>query len=172
VRDLEEFFKATAPARAELKNSFNHKWVPDMQKIHDKDREIIEEVVEFPWKGDFDHRDIHKRIANETHGINHPEIQHPQPNVSKYGPKNLLAVGGYNLDGLSTAEATAAGIAVFLGMLAVAHISNKQQAKAKTIEFDVTDLEMSPKKESKKQIKKTLKSIMKSSNTKVTLMDN
>ena len=73
----------------------------------------------------------------------------------------------------STVEASLAGVGILAVMVGVAHLSNKKQSKAKTIEFDVSDLEMAgPKKESKKQIKKTLKSIMKNSNTKVTLMDN
>ena len=66
VRDIEEFIRATKAERANLKNEINAKWVPDMRNIQEADIEIIEDVAEFPWTGQFDHRDIHKQIYNET----------------------------------------------------------------------------------------------------------
>ncbi len=49
VKDIEDFLKATSADRTTLKNEINSKWVPDMQKIHDADVEIIEDYAEFPW---------------------------------------------------------------------------------------------------------------------------
>jgi ABC-type molybdate transport system substrate-binding protein len=66
----------------------------------------------------------------------------------------------------------AAGSVFLMAMIAVAALSNKGKAESKSVEFDVEDLEMTNKKESKKQIKKTLKDIMKSNNTKVSIMNN
>ena len=73
---------------------------------------------------------------------------------------------------LSLNQQFAYGSVFLMAMIAVAALSNKGKAESKTVEFDVEDLEMTNKKESKKQIKKTLKDIMKTSNTKVTLMNN
>lgn len=73
---------------------------------------------------------------------------------------------------LSMNEQLAYGSVFLMAMIAVAALSNKGKAESKTVEFDVEDLEMTNKKESKKQIKQTLKQIMKTSNTKVTLMNN
>jgi len=100
--------------------------------------------------------------ANATAGINKPQFTHPY--------HNLMAVESSST--LSTNEQIAYGTVFLMAMIAVAALSNKGEAKSKTVEFDVEDLEMTNKKESKKQIKKTLKDIMKTSNTKVTLMNN
>lgn len=80
VRDIEEFIRATKAERQNLKNEINAKWVPDMQNIHDEDIEIIEDIAEFPWTGQFDHRDIHHQIYNETQGVHVDQIQVKTPN--------------------------------------------------------------------------------------------
>jgi len=82
---------------------------------------------------------------------------------------SLMSIGGSST--LSLNEQLAYGSVFLAAMIAIAALSNKGKA-SKTVEFDVEDLEMTNKKESKKQIKKTLKDIMKTSNTKVTLMNN
>jgi hypothetical protein len=67
-----------------------------MQNIHDEDIEIIEDFAEFPWTGQFDHRDIHQQIYNETQGVHvdhlHPNM--PHPNMSNYtnSTMGLMAV--------------------------------------------------------------------------------
>lgn len=97
-----------------------------------------------------------------TEGIRRPEFHHPY--------QHLMSVDGES--SLSTNEQIAYGSVFLMAMIAIAALSNKGKAESKSVEFDVEDLEMTNKKESKKQIKKTLKDIMKTSNTKVTLMDN
>jgi len=84
--------------------------------------------------------------------------------------QNLMSVESSST--LSMNEQLAYGSIFLVAMIAVAALSNKGKAESKTVEFDVEDLEMTGKKESKKQIKQTLKQIMKTSNTKVTLMNN
>lgn len=81
---------------------------------------------------------------------------------------NLMAVENSNM---STNEQLAYGSVFLMAMIAVAALSNKGKAESKTVEFDVEDLEMTNKRESKKQIKKTLKDIMKTSNTKVSMLN-
>ena len=83
---------------------------------------------------------------------------------------NLMSVESSST--MSLDEQLAYGSVFLCAMIAVAALSNKGKAESKTVEFDVEDLEMTGKKESKKQIKQTLKQIMKTSNTKVTLMNN
>lgn len=97
-----------------------------------------------------------------TDDIRKPQFTHPY--------HNLMAVESSS--SLSTNEQIAYGTVFLMAMIAVAALSNKGKAESKSVEFDVEDLEMTNKKESKKQIKKTLKDIMKTSNTKVTLMNN
>lgn len=91
--------------------------------------------------------------------INKPQFTHPYA--------NLMAVENTTM---TTNEQLAYGSVFLMAMIAVAALSNKGKAESKTVEFDVEDLEMTNKKESKKQIKKTLKDIMKTSNTKVSIL--
>jgi hypothetical protein len=96
--------------------------------------------------------------ANKTE-IAKPEFTHPYA--------NLMAMENSTM---TTNEQLAYGSVFLMAMIAVAALSNKGKAESKTVEFDVEDLEMTNKKESKKQIKKTLKDIMKTSNTKVSIL--
>lgn len=131
-----------------------------MEAIHNDDKKVVEGIMKFPWEPKEVHGDIHKTIHKEaTGGLN-------KPNVS------MVGVGPYDLRGLNPTEGAAIGVGVLLGMIGIAHYSNKRQLAKKTIEFDVNhDLELAPK-ESKKAVKKALKDIMKKSTTKTTLMDN
>lgn len=107
--------------------------------------------------------EVKGHVKAATAGIKKPQLVHPYQ-------ASLLAVEGQQT--LSTNEQIAYGSVFLMAMIAVAALSNKGKAESKSVEFDVEDLEMTNKKESKKQIKKTLKDIMKTSNTKVTLMNN
>ena len=113
-----------------------------MQKIHDADIQIVEDIAQFPWTGQFDHRDIHKQIYNETQGIHtdnlHPHMPHPQFN----GTHTLMGVADFEINDFSTVEATLMGVVILVIMVCAAHLFNKRQSKAKTIEFEVNDLEM------------------------------
>lgn len=104
---------------------------------------------------------MHQHIQNSTAGMRAPHMTHPYA--------SLLAVESSSM---TVNEQLAYGSAFLAAMIAVAYLSNKGKAESKSVEFDVEDLEMTNKKESKKQIKKTLKDIMKSNNTKVSIMNN
>jgi hypothetical protein len=73
---------------------------------------------------------------------------------------------------LTTKGFVAYGSFFLMVAIAVVSISKKGRAEYKSVESGSDDLEMANKKESKKQIKKTLKDIMKSNNTKVSIMNN
>merc|ERR1712166_962099 len=131
-------------------------WIPSAEKINRSNQQIGEEVVGF-WANKMNgHMNkVHARVA---------EI------AEEKNTKSLMSVESSS--SLSMNEQLAYGTVFLMAMIAVAALSNKGKAESKTVEFDVEDLEMTNKKESKKQIKKTLKDIMKTSNTKVTLMNN
>merc|ERR1719263_2100854 len=162
--DIQAYGKAIAPAKAQLKKEINSKWIPQAEKINRMDVKIFEEVV------DFDKALLKKKahaikghMKHATSGLKKPQFVHPYQ-------ASLLSVEGQQ--SLSTNEQIAYGSVFLMAMIAVAALSNKGKAESKSVEFDVEDLEITNKKESKKQIKKTLKDIMKTSNTKVTLMNN
>jgi len=102
-----------------------------------------------------------QHVANATSGIRSVNATHPYA--------SLLSIESSSM---TVKEQLAYGSAFLAAMIAVAYLSNKGKAESKSVEFDVEDLEMTNKKESKKQIKKTLKDIMKSNNTKVSIMNN
>merc|ERR1719263_218026 len=167
IGDIKAYGKAIAPAKAELAKQINGKWVPQIEKIQKSDVKIFEEVVSF-------NKDLLKKKTC-TDGCLKDHVKAAMPDVK--APKfthpyqaSLLSVEGQQ--SLSTNEQIAYGSVFLMAMIAVAALSNKGKAESKSVEFDVEDLEMTNKKDSKKQIKKTLKDIMKTSNTKVTLMNN
>jgi len=161
--DIAHFNQAITPARNVLKNEINSQWVPAAEAINKSDVQIFEEVVNFPQNDTQQHMDAyHGHFKNATAGINGPQVHAPFAHLMSVESSSNLTLN----------EQLAYGSVFLMAMIAVAALSNKGKAESKTVEFDVEDLEMSNKKESKKQIKRTLKDIMKTSNTKVTLMDN
>lgn len=127
VRDIEEFIRATRAERSALKDQINAKWVPDMQNIHEADIEIIEDVAEFPWAGQFDHRDIHEKIYNETQGVNYDHLhpQYPNPHVNVTSTMGLMQVDGQ----FSHVEVGLYGVAILATMIGAAHLANKKDKK-------------------------------------------
>ena len=97
-----------------------------------------------------------------TNDIARPVIVHPYQHLMSVESSSNMTLN----------EQLAYGSVFLMALVAIAALSNKGKAESKSVEFDVEDLEMTNKKESKKQIKNTLKQIMKTSNTKVTLMNN
>jgi len=149
--DIKGFNKAVKPQREVLKKEIKTQWVPSVEKLQRSDKQIGTEVVDF-W-------------ANKMEGHMRNATARVQENT-----QSLMSVESSS--SLSMNEQLAYGSVFLMAMIAVAALSNKGKAESKTVEFDVEDLEMTNKKESKKQIKNTLKQIMKTSNTKVTLMNN
>lgn len=160
--DVQNFNKQVAPARNVLKNEINNQWVPAVEGINRADTQIVEEVISYQHGMIRPHADaLHRDIHQHTDDIRRMNVTHPYA--------HLLAVEGNAT--MTTSEQLAYGSVFLMAMIAVAALSNKGKAESKSVEFDVEDLEMTNKKESKKQIKKTLKDIMKTSNTKVSILN-
>ena len=104
---------------------------------------------------------VHQAMHNQTDDIRRPAMTHPYAHLMSVESSSSFTLN----------EQLAYGSVFLMAMVAVAALSNKSKAEAKSVEFDVEDLEMTNKKESKKQIKKTLKDIMKTSNTKVSILN-
>jgi hypothetical protein len=157
--------KAIAPAKAKLGDEIKTQWVPQVEKLQHSDVAIFEEVVNFPrTHAKMDTAAVKRHAAKVKAAI----AQH-KPDFHAPFHHSLMSVDSSSL---STNEQIAYGSVFLMAMIAIAALSNKGKAESKSVEFDVEDFEMTNKKESKKQIKKTLKDIMKTSNTKVTLMNN
>jgi hypothetical protein len=161
--DIHRYTDAIRPAQGVLKNEINTEWVPQAERINQSDVEIFEEVANYHHSKVHPHVErVHQAMHNATAGIRTPAMTHPYAHLMSVESSSSLSLN----------EQLAYGSVFLMAMVAVAALSNKGKAEAKSVEFDVEDLEMTNKKESKKQIKNTLKQIMKTSNTKVTLMNN
>lgn len=169
ISDVKNYSREIQPAKAELAREINGKWIPEAESINRSDVAIFEEVVNFPGRhanATFDALRGHVNEQINAHNISRPNFTHPYANQTY----SLMSI--HETSSLSTNQQIAFGSCFLLAMIATAHLLNKNNKSSKTIEFDVEDLEMTNKRESKKQIKKTLKDIMKTSNTKVTLMNH
>ena len=170
--DIKNFNTNVKAQREILKKEIKTEWIPSAEKINRSNQQIGEEVVGF-WANKMQgHMNkVHARVAEiaDKKNTTSPFAENTKSPFAE-NTKSLMSVESSS--SLSMNEQLAYGTVFLMAMIAVAALSNKGKAESKTVEFDVEDLEMTNKKESKKQIKQTLKQIMKTSNTKVTLMNN
>jgi len=139
--DVMDYVKAIRPANEELKGEINNHFIPLVERINQSDTHIVEEVVNYYGPKAHAHAEqVHHHMHNMTNDIARPAMVHPYHHLMSVESSSNMTLN----------EQLAYGSVFLMALVAIAALSNKGKAESKSVEFEVEDLEMTNKKESKK----------------------